>query len=895
MGAIRNLFKSFMNDSDSEHYTPSPISNPSTACEFNRFGDLLPYLAWIPEERLFVLEGAEAGKTEGIGFCLEMYPQTGATPEMADLISTLFTYLPVGTGLQWTLLATPLIDEHLQDYVGLRKSPETASTPDEFEKRQLYLALSQRLAEHFSKGTTIPLVANNPYLLREYRIVFSVVIPAKTHNDLEQIREITSLRETCITSLKTYYQFKEDWGPDELINWCAIVANPQETLLKRIAPHINYDDGRPIKQQIVAPDTIMRATDSGLLYGLPQHKNEMLSRCMSVRSYPKACTLNAMGALIGDYTQTAIGYTSPFMITLGVIVQDYEQTRNVTQMKAARATQKAESPMAKFMPELQDIKHDWDLAQLSFDQGNGTVKMFHQLVLFAKPDEMPKAVQSAQAVWRNRQFEIVEDTYIQLQGLLASFPMALTKSLQGDIKTAQRLTTKTIPNAVNMAPLLAEWQGVGPPVVPLWGRRGQAMGIDLFSNLSGNFNAVVCGTSGSGKSVLLNSISLSYLSIGARVWVIDIGRSFEKLCQAVGGQYIEFTPEANIRLNPFSMVESIDEDLEMLIPLIEQMASPTKPLDDYERRQLGIHILSVWYDKGRETTIDDLAYSLINNCELGGPNPHAGDPEWVAQVRAMSRSERAEICDPRIRDLGVQLTPFTKDGPYGRYFEGQTNVNFDSDFIVLELEELSAKKDLQAVIMFLLMYRITQSMYLMARDRPKICIIDEAWQLLGAGNSGDFIESGYRRARKYFGSFIAATQNMADFEISRASQAALSNADWMFLLRQKPESILALEKSDKLVMDESTKNMLLSVKTVSGAYSEVFVHAGQMGSGIGRVIFDPFSLLLVSSKAEDFESVRRYRAQGLNITQSLEAVLADRGVPGYKRPLIAQPKHSVGH
>ena len=83
MGAIRNLFKSFMNDSDSEHYTPSPISNPSTACEFNRFGDLLPYLAWIPEERLFVLEGAEAGKTEGIGFCLEMYPQTGATPEMA--------------------------------------------------------------------------------------------------------------------------------------------------------------------------------------------------------------------------------------------------------------------------------------------------------------------------------------------------------------------------------------------------------------------------------------------------------------------------------------------------------------------------------------------------------------------------------------------------------------------------------------------------------------------------------------------------------------------------------------------------------------------------------------------------------------------------------------------
>jgi len=239
-------------------------------------------------------------------------------------------------------------------------------------------------------------------------------------------------------------------------------------------------------------------------------------------------------------------------------------------------------------------------------------------------------------------------------------------------------------------------------------------------------------------------------------------------------------------------------------------------------------------------------------------------------------------CDPRIRDLGVQLFPYTSDGPYGKYFMGETNVNFDNDLIVLELEELSAKKDLQAVVMFLLMYRITQNMYL-TRDRPKVCILDEAWQLLGAGGSGDFIESGYRRARKYNGSFCAATQSIADFSLSRAAEAAMNNADWMFLLRQKPESVLALEKTDKLVIDESMKQMLLSVKTQAGAYSEVFVHGGQMGHGIGRVLFDPFSLLLVSSKAEDFEAVRRYRAEGYSITESLEAVLADRGVPGYQK------------
>lgn len=877
---IKNFVKSLFKSERVEHYTPSPVATPSREVSFTRFADLLPYLGWIPERRLFILEGDVPQKVDGIGFCLEMMPQTGATPDMADLLTTIFTYLPTGSGVQWTLVATPLIDRFLDTYVDIRLDPDSATNKEERERRELYRELARRQAEHFRKGATQSLVANQPYLLRDFRIVMSVVIPASTYKDDQLLNEVESIRESCATALKTYYQYERDWGPEELINWCSVILNPQDSFIKRDTHHINYDDGRPIKEQIVAPNTVMRVTEDGLIYGLPQRGNEVVAKCMSVRSYPKACTLNAMGSLIGDYMQPAIGYTSPFMITIGITTLDFEETRATTQMRSARATQKAESPMAKFLPELQDIKQDWDIAQRAFDDGKGTVRMYHQLILWASPEDMPRAEQSAQAVWRARQFEIVEDTFIQVQGLLGSLPMSLTPTLTKDIRNAQRLTTKTVPNAINMAPLLAEWHGVGKPIVPMWGRRGQAMGIDLFANHSGNFNAAIAGTSGSGKSVFLNSIALSYLGIGGRVWVIDIGRSFEKLCQTVGGQYLEFNQNTDIRLNPFSMVETIDEDMEMLLPLFEQMISPSEPLDDYRRRQVGLHIQSVWYDKGRDATVDDLASSLINNCEKGGPNPQAASQEWVEKIRAMSHEERQAYCDPRIRDLGVQLFPYTSDGPYGRYFQGETNINFDSDLIVLELEELAAKKDLQAVIMFLLMYRITQSMYL-TRDRPKICILDEAWALLGGGNSGDFIENGYRRARKYNGSFCAATQGVGDFSLSRSAEAAFNNADWLFLLRQKPESILALEKSDKLFMDESMKDMLMSIKTVQGSYSEVFVHGGQMGHGIGRVLFDPFSLLLVSSKAEDFEAVRYYRSCGYSIVEALEAVLADRGVSGY--------------
>ena len=136
---------------------------------------------------------------------------------------------------------------------------------------------------------------------------------------------------------------------------------------------------------------------------------------------------------------------------------------------------------------------------------------------------------------------------------------------------------------------------------------------------------------------------------------------------------------------------------------------------------------------------------------------------------------------------------------------------------------------------------------------------------------------------RYGGAFLSGTQGVGDYFQSKAAEAALNNADWMFLLRQKPESIMALEKADRLVMGEGMKDMLLSVKTVQGAYAEVFVHAGQMGSGIGRILLDPFTLLLCSSKAEDFEAVMRCRTEGYNVRDSVEAVLADRGVPGYTR------------
>jgi len=49
----------------------------------------------------------------------------------------------------------------------------------------------------------------------------------------------------------------------------------------------------------------------------------------------------------------------------------------------------------------------------------------------------------------------------------------------------------------------------------------------------------------------MNEIISSYRGIGARLWVIDVGRSYKNLIALEKGTFIEFDSRSHICLNPF--------------------------------------------------------------------------------------------------------------------------------------------------------------------------------------------------------------------------------------------------------------------------------------------------------------------------------------------------------
>ena len=232
------------------------------------------------------------------------------------------------------------------------------------------------------------------------------------------------------------------------------------------------------------------------------------------------------------------------------------------------------------------------------------------------------------------------------------------------------------------------------------------------------------------------------------------------------------------------------------------------------------------------------------------------------------------------------LNPYTKDGEYARFFEGRNNIDFSNDFVVIENEELKRKPDLHAVVNILLMYQITGEMYL-TRDRKKVLFIDELKQQLGDIGSDDpvkaaVVEEAARRARKYGGALGTATQSADDYYGSAQMEAALNCSDWVFLLRQKAESIELLGRKGRSRWT-SRRSGCCSRCAPSRACSRNVYVSSPVGEGVARNILDPFSHLLFSNKLDDNAPLDELRRAGLDDRRCDHRTAAAAGACGMKQ------------
>jgi len=331
--------------------------------------------------------------------------------------------------------------------------------------------------------------------------------------------------------------------------------------------------------------------------------------------------------------------------------------------------------------------------------------------------------------------------------------------------------------------------------------------------------------------------------------VLDIGYSYKKLCDLLGGEYIEFHRDSPVNCNPFLYVDDIDDSMEVLRTVIGKMISPKLGLDELAgglaRGFIEEAIKSCWGRYEKSTT-----------------------PTSIAQFLR-------EHPDSRANDLAQMMFPWTDQGGFGTWFEGEEPIDFNNQFTVLEMMDLREMPQLLDVLLVLLINRINAKMREDAtnpRRVNKLIICDESWDLLNNEATAGYLAAAARTLRKERGGIVPITQSVADLYSSAAGRAIAANAATQIVMSQKEESINYVRDHNMLALSPYWWDQLKTVHTRKARFSEV-MFINRSGVGIARLQLDKFMQAVTSTEGAARTEILSDISKGIPARQAVDNYL----------------------
>jgi len=307
-----------------------------------------------------------------------------------------------------------------------------------------------------------------------------------------------------------------------------------------------------------------------------------------------------------------------------------------------------------------------------------------------------------------------------------------------------------------------------------------------------NRNWSILATSGAGKSTATKTSLVREWAMGATVIIIDPEREYRRMCQKLGGTWINIAGTGGQVIDPF------------VVPPV--LVDPDDGEDDEGKTPIAQHqyrlrTLLTLYLPDLTTMQQALLKQAIAGVYAGRGIALDADPASITTWPSMIDLHQYCVShqNPDIPEW-AQLAALLTDAATGldsRLFIGEHLVAPDASFIVLDTHELQKlDANLQRAVLF---DALGYAWDLVARDRDqkKILVVDEAWLMIDPKVPAalDFMQTLAKRARKYNCSFVVATQNVIDFldpSVARQGQVVLGNSSFKLLLRQEPNDLAAL-------------------------------------------------------------------------------------------------------
>lgn len=177
---------------------------------------------------------------------------------------------------------------------------------------------------------------------------------------------------------------------------------------------------------------------------------------------------------------------------------------------------------------------------LRLSKGQSALARYSLSVTLFCEDDDEKALMCELALnntFRANGIVLCPPTFMQMRNYLALFPFMMPEGLWSDMKRSGATLRAESFNVANLMPIVAD-NRICSRGVPIPSYRNQLSFLDLFDSDSGlgndNYNLGICGTSGGGKSFLMQTLIRQILESEGRAWVFDMGDSYKTLCANVG-------------------------------------------------------------------------------------------------------------------------------------------------------------------------------------------------------------------------------------------------------------------------------------------------------------------------------------------------------------------------
>ena len=334
--------------------------------------------------------------------------------------------------------------------------------------------------------------------------------------------------------------------------------------------------------------------------------------------------------------------------------------------------------------------------------------------------------------------------------------------------------------------------------------------VDLFDTKKNkNANLNLLGTSGAGKTFTMQLLALRMRMRGIQCYIIAPikGHEFRRACNRIGGQFIKIAPGSPHCINIMEIRHTISPEMELIDELdysemdsllaqkIQQLMiffSLLIPDMTNEEEQMLDEALIRTYGKFDITHDNDSVYADRNAVPPKMKTmPILGDLHEELQKNEMTKR------------IAVIVSRFVTGS--AQSFNQQTNVDLSNKYIVLDLSELKGKL-LPVGMMIALDYvwdKIKSD-----RTKKKAIMIDEIWQLIGAGSNrmaAEFCLEIFKVIRGFGGAAISATQDLSDFfglEDGRYGRAIINNSKNKIILNLEPDEAEFVRDTLKLTKTE---------------------------------------------------------------------------------------------